>query len=194
MELYQQHPIRGYTRLTTTADGLLVDQQGLFRQLRLEIPYEQLLPVRTAAETSFPIYLTFFAGALLISYFAQWAENPLPAWSEQVGMSLLGLLVLGLCYFTYTRWRWTITFTTGAGSIMLGNRDSERATIEEFAVAVRNHTKDYLWTRYARFNSYLPLQQQLEAYATLYEQKVITHEQLLDLQQQANRPGSAGFR
>lgn len=127
MEYYQRHPVRGYTRLVTTEDGLLVDQQGLFSQTRIEIPYEELLPVRSAASTSFPIFLTFFAAFGLFSYFMQWLENPLPPLAERLGIVLCGLFVLGLCYFTYTKWRWSMVVTTGWGSITLANRDKDRA-------------------------------------------------------------------
>ncbi|TGE25216.1 hypothetical protein E5K00_08485 [Hymenobacter aquaticus] len=187
MEIYQRHPVKGYTQLRTTDDGLSIEQEGIINQLRVEIPYEELLPVRTKAQTSFPVALTFFVALILPGFYQEWLEQTYLPWEEQIGMALLGFLMLGLCYFTYTRWRWSITVTTGWGNIVLPNRDKERPEVEQFVSDLRDHTKSYLYTRYALFDPFQSVEQQLEMYAWLFERKVITPEQLLTLQQQATR-------
>ena len=186
MEFYQRHPIRGYTHLCTTEDGLLVIQKGILNQLRLEIPYEELLPVRAKAQTSFPVVLTFFLAFLLPGFYMEWLEQTHLPLAEKVGMIVLGLLLIGLCYFTYTRWRWSITVITGWGNIILANRDEERSDIEQFVLNLRDHTKSYLRARYARFDPFQSVDDQLASYRWLFERKVITQEQLLALQQQAS--------
>jgi hypothetical protein len=83
MKFYQKHPVWGYTLLATTEDGLLVDRKRLTSQLRVEIPYEELLPVRGRMEHSFPLLLSFFVAFGVVGSWVQELSKPETSISQQ---------------------------------------------------------------------------------------------------------------
>ena len=76
MEFYQKYPVGGHTRLTTTANGLVVDRKRLTGYLRLEIPYEELLPVQGQTQRSMPLILTFFMAFGVVGSWVQEIKKP----------------------------------------------------------------------------------------------------------------------
>ena len=176
MEFYQKHPLWGYTRITTTDDGLLVDRKRLTSYLRVEIPYEELLPVQGKTQRSIPLFLTFFTAFGVIGNWVEEINKPLEKQADSAIMGVVGLAAILLCYFTYTRWQNAFTLKTGKLDVLMAAQPSDEAAMQEFVEELRAHTKAYLYQRYALLE-FPPLKQRMKRWLWLYEQKVVSLEE-----------------
>ena len=183
MELYQKHPVWGFTRLTTTADGLLVERKRLTSYLYTEISYEELLPVRGQMKKSFPLLLSFFVAFAIVGSWVQEMSKLFPSEDRFRLMAFVTLLVAGLCYFTYTRWQNAFSIITEWGSVSLAAQPEMRASMLQFVEDLRAHTKAYLYERYAHPNMMHLEGEDYSRYSWLYDRKVISlaeYQQLLN--------------
>ena len=185
MELYQKHPVWGFTRFTTTADGLLVERKRLTNYLYTEIPYEELLPVRGKMEKSFPLLLSFFVAFAVVGSWFQEMNKLFPSEEHFFVMYFVTILVAALCYFTYTRWQNAFIITTGWGNISLAAQPGMRDDMLQFVEDLRAQTKAYLRQRYAHPALYIDKDEHFSRYDWLYERKVISLEEYQQLLNQS---------
>ena len=177
MEFYQKHPVWGYTRLTTTEDGLLVDRKRLTKHIKVEIPYEELLPVRGKMERSFPLLLSFFVAFGVIGSWVQELDKPVANQAYLVSSGIASLLIAGLCYFTYTRWQNSFAITTGQGDYSLVAQPEDDVMMQQFVTDLRAHTKEYLYKRYVYPGQELVTKKDVSRWYWLHERKVISTEE-----------------
>jgi hypothetical protein len=177
MEFYQKYPVWGYTRLTTTEDGLLVDRKRLTSHVRLEIPYEELLPVRGKMERSFPLLLSFFVAFGVVGSWVQEISKPVVSQAYMVSSGIASLLIAGLCYFTYTRWQNRFTLITGKGDFSVVAQPEDDAAMQQFVTDLRTIAKDYLRQRYVFPGHELPAKRDVSRWYWLHERKVISTEE-----------------
>ncbi|MGI4761209.1 MAG: hypothetical protein ACRYF0_10915 [Janthinobacterium lividum] len=177
MEFYQKHPVWGYTRFTTTEDGLLVDRERLTSRVRVEIPYEDLLPVRGKMERSFPLLLSFFVAFGVVGSWVQELGKPMASQAWLVASGGASLLLAGLCYFTYTRWQNRFTITTGRGDFSVVAQPEADEAMQQFVTDLRAHAKAYLHQRYVYRGQELTSKKGVSRWYWLHEQKVISTEE-----------------
>jgi hypothetical protein len=177
MEFYQKHPVWGYTRLVTTEDGLLVDRKRLTSYKRVEIPYEELLPVQGKMERSFPVLLSFFVAFGVVGSWVQELGKPIANQAYLVASGIASLLIAGLCYFTYTRWQNRFVITTGQGDFSLVAQPEDDAMMQQFVADLRAHTKAYLYQRYVYPGQDLITKRGISRWYWLHERKVISTEE-----------------
>ena len=177
MEFYQKHPVWGYTQLTTTEDGLLIDRKRLTNHTCVEIPYEELLPLRGKMERSFPLLLSFFVAFGVVGSWVQELGKPVANQAYLVVSGIASLLIAGLCYFTYTRWQNRFVLTTGYGDFSVVAQPKDDAAMQQFVVDVRILTKNYLRQRYVFPNHELPAKRDVSRWYWLHERKVISTEE-----------------
>lgn len=177
MELYQKHPVYGFTRLTTTADGLRVERRRLTSYHYTEIPYEDLLPVRAEIKLSFPLLLSFFVVFAIIGSWVQELDKLFPSDERFRLMTFVTPLVAGLAYFTYTRWQSAFRIITAENVVSLAAQPATRADLLQFVEDLQAHAKSYLRARYAHPNMYFSDEAHYPRYSWLYEHKVISLEE-----------------
>ena len=176
MEFYQKHPVWGYTRLTTTPNGLLVDRKRLTNYLRVEIPYEDLLPVQGKTQRSMPLIWSAFMAFGVVGSWVEEIRKPVEQQANTAIMGVVGLVIALLCYFTYTRWQNTFTLKTAELEVRMVAQPRDEATMQNFIEELRAHTKAYLYQRYALLDYPLP-KQRMKRWLWLYEQKVVSLEE-----------------
>ncbi|GAB3634748.1 hypothetical protein GCM10027422_03380 [Hymenobacter arcticus] len=177
MEFYQKHPVWGYTRFTTTEDGLLIDRKRLTNHVRVEIPYEELLPVRGKMERSFPLLLSFFVAFGVVGSWVQELSKPIADQAWLVASGVASLLIAGVCYFTYTRWQNRFMVLTGKGDFSVVAQPEDDATLQQFITDLRAHAKAYLYQWYVYPRQELTSRKGVARWYWLHEQKVISTEE-----------------
>lgn len=177
MEFYQKHPVWGYTSFVTTEDGLLVDRKRLTSTVRIEIPYEDLLPVRGEMERSFPLLLSLFVAFGVVGSWVQELGKPVASQAYLVASGAASLLIAGVCYFTYTRWQNRFTILTGQGKFSIVAQPEDDVAMQQFVADLRAHTKAYLHQRYVYSNQELVSKKGVARWYWLHEQKVISTEE-----------------
>lgn len=121
----------GYTQLTTTEDGLPVDCKRLTSWVRVETPYEKLLPVWGKVERSYPLSLSFFVASDVTRSWVQELVKPVANQAYLVAISAVLLLIAGVCYSTYTRWQNRFILTMGNGDFSVVAQPEDDAVVQQ---------------------------------------------------------------
>jgi hypothetical protein len=88
-------------------------------------------------------------------------------------MLLIGILPTGFCLWVYRQWKYSafLQMETGAITFVAGR---DIASLEAFALDLREHTKQQLRLRYARVERSIPFHAQLQRFFWLRERKAIS--------------------
>jgi len=177
---FQQRQFTRTTLLALRAHGLYVSQRdgrGALN-LELEMPYEEMLPVRIERRTSWPqrqlpgvVFLLLWAASSLIRAFSDGEGLPDEFWVWAVGAALgLGAVVL----YGIRNWWCKLLLHTGRVHVVLADRPEDRRALTAFADALQARTKTYLRREYGSINPLGFIEPQLRRVAWLRELDVLS--------------------
>jgi hypothetical protein len=177
---FQQSQLTRSTQFTLREHGFFVSQRDSRGQvdISVEIPYEELLPIRLEYRNTVPQrQLLWVLGGLLYAG-AQLARpyttggRPLPTdawyWAFGVGIALVGFFLYGL----HNWWHQAILHT-GRLRLVLADHPRDRRQFRDFAEQLDAHTKHYLRREYASINPLGYIEPQLRRLAWLHELGVL---------------------
>ncbi|WP_303310986.1 hypothetical protein [Hymenobacter sp. BT730] len=180
----QNYPLVGYTYLTLTDKSLQVEQRRLFNLTKVELPFEELMPIGVAHHHSIPfrlplvaLFISFGCLKSLYSIYAQPNQRESAIWLLLI---LTGIL-LALIYQILRDWHHDFVLTTGRGNIVLFDSRRKKATHYEFANELRDRTILYLRHHYTDINPLLPAEPQLARLEWLRERGVLNTTQFHQL-------------
>jgi hypothetical protein len=175
---FQQRQLTRSTQFSLRQDGLFVSQRDSRGAVdfAVEIPYEEVLPVRLEYERSVPqltgrwVVFGLF-GLLNILRAVRPAELTPEAWGWAFGVLLgLGLLV---AYAHRNWWHKAIVHTANL-RVALGDHPSDRRQLHAFVQDLEDHTKHYLRQEYAPVNPLGLIEPQLRRLAWLHKLDVLS--------------------
>ncbi|SNS01161.1 hypothetical protein [Hymenobacter mucosus] len=173
----------GDTFLELKAEGLLVRQRNSAVGLEMEVPYEEILPVRTQQQParqikSFVIYILSLLAASTYPWHA-WVST-----GQTKHLIMWGLLLALSALNTWLRYDtlWpACTLHTARLTLRLGRRPWRFRAFREFAVALELRATDYLRQEYAQINPLGPIDYQLHRLRWLHHLDVLTAAELQTL-------------
>jgi hypothetical protein len=174
---FQQSQLTRATQFALRKDGLFVSQRDGRGQvdIALEIPYEEVLPLRLEYRRNTPhlngrwVVFGLF-GLLNLLRAVRPAELTPEAWGWAFGaLVVLGLLV---AYAQRNWWHQAIVHTANL-RVALADHPRDRRQLLAFIKNVENHTKGYLRREYAPINPLGLIEPQLRRLAWLHELDVL---------------------
>lgn len=182
---FQQRQLTRTTLLALREHGLYVSQHDGRGQadIAVEIPYEELLPLRLEYQQATPVrglrwlavlVLWVLGTAARIQYDVGYqGGRPLPTdfWTYALGAA--ALLGLGLLYAWFNWWHQAVVHTAHL-RVVLANTPRDRRALKEFVQRARAHTKSYLRREYAPINPLGIIEPQLRRLAWLHELDVLS--------------------
>jgi hypothetical protein len=180
MLLEQRRLWAGSTQLALRQHGLYLCQRqaGGRPLLEVELPYEEILPVRVERRSSVPqrqlLGLLFGTLWLAQNYLShQPADQPLSDadWGLAFGV---GAALLAFYFYGQRNWWKQFVLLTARSSVILADRSSEQAALQGFAEALERRTKHYLRQEYAQINPLGPIELQLNRLHWLQGLEVLT--------------------
>lgn len=180
MLLEQRRLWAGTTELALRQHGLYVCQResGGRALLEVELPYEEILPVRVERRSTVPhkklLSLLAIVGWCLFTFTLNHRHDP--SFVADFWLWALGL-GSGLLAYAWYGWqhRWhEFVLLTSRSSIILADRSSEQAALHGFAEALDRRTKNYLRHEYGQINPLGPIELQLNRLQWLQGLEVLT--------------------
>lgn len=178
---FQQSQLTQSTQLRMREHGLHVFQRDARGQvqLELEMPYEELLPIRAERRTVMPAKSLRWLGIVTIWVVGNAAQQqffgtrPLPEefWGYVLGIGLAAGLVL--LYALHNWWRQTIIHTAHL-RLVLADHPNDRQELRKFIAQLESRTKTYLRQEYANVNPLGIIEPQVRRVAWLRELDVLT--------------------
>ena len=175
---FQQSQLTRSTQFSLRQDGLFVsqrDSRGAV-DIAVEIPYEEVLPVRLEYQHSAPqltgrwLVFGLFGVLNLLRAFRPHELTP-EAWGWAFGALVgLGLLV---AYAHRNWWHKAIVHTANL-QVALADHPRDRRKLRAFVQEVENHTKSYLRQEYAPVNPLGLIEPQLRRLAWLHKLDVLS--------------------
>ena len=198
---FQQGQFTRTTQLALREHGFYVSQRDGRGQMDLavEIPYEELLPVRLEYRSTAPVrwlrWLAFGAWGLFLAlreYLFHFHPDSSDLW---VGMLLGGSVLVGLALYAWHNWWHQAILHTARLHVVLADRPRDRRQLRAFVGNVEAHTKDYLRREYGLINPLGLIEPQLRRLGWLHELDVLstTEAQALATRLTGRLPGR-GFR
>lgn len=176
MEFKQQQFTKS-TLLALRENGLFVSQRDGRGQvdIAVEIPYEEVLPVRLDYRSSAPQltgrWLGFGLFALVNILRAAWPAHPT---NEDWGWAFATLVALGLgIVYAQRNWWHQAVLHTAHLRVVLADHPSDRRQLRAFLENLEKHTKTYLRREYAPINPLGLIEPQLRRLAWLHELDVL---------------------
>ncbi|WP_223648902.1 hypothetical protein [Hymenobacter psoromatis] len=177
---FQQSQVTRSTQLTLRKDGLYVNQRDGRGQVNMavEIPYEELLPMRLEYQRVVPAknLRWLAAGALWIIgnaarvQFENLRSLPPHFWLYALSVALgMALVVL----YAWQNWWHQATLHTAHLQVTLADRPRDRRQLRAFVRSLETRTKDYLRSEYAPINPLGLIEPQLRRLAWLHELAVL---------------------
>jgi hypothetical protein len=182
MHFYQSQLTRS-TQFTLREHGFFVSQRDGRGQvdIAVEIPYEELLPVRLEYRKSLPtnvLALACFSLLYLAAHLARplLATGPQPAWPDETWLGMLGAgaALVGMFIYAWNNWWHQAILHTGRLQLVLADHPRDRRQVRAFADKVNTHTKAYLRREYATINPLGFIEPQLRRLAWLHELGVLS--------------------
>ncbi|MBC6699275.1 hypothetical protein [Hymenobacter sp. BT190] len=180
MLLEQRRLWAGTTQLALRQHGLYVCQREFSGRalLEVELPYEEILPVRVERRSNIPrkklLRLLAVVGGILFTYTID--HRPDASFVADFWLRALGL---GGCLLAYAWYGWQhrwheFVLLTSRSSIILADRSSEQTALHGFAEALDRRTKNYLRHEYGQINPLGPIELQLNRLQWLQGLEVLT--------------------
>lgn len=175
---FQQSQFTRSTQFSLRQDGLFVSQRDSHGavDIAVEVPYEEVLPVRLEYQRSVPqltgrwVVFGLF-GLLNILRAMRPAELTPEAWGWAFGVLIgLGLLV---AYAHRNWWHQAIVHTANL-RVTLADHPRDRRQLRAFVQNLENHTKRYLRQEYAPVNPLGLIEPQLRRLAWLHKLDVLS--------------------
>lgn len=178
VEEIKQRQLTRTTQLTLRTHGLYICQRGLsgHTTLELEMPYEEVLPVRVARYGILPrlkwvMWGFFYVNSLLVPQLERRGII-----STTTMLIIWGLMLLMSLVYLYGRRNWWQLFTlhTARTSVALADRPGQLAAHTAFAQTLVDRTHDYLRHHYASVNPLGIIDIQLQRLRWLRSLEVLT--------------------
>ncbi|GAA4363031.1 hypothetical protein GCM10023185_31440 [Hymenobacter saemangeumensis] len=177
---FQQRQFTRTTLLALREHGLYLGQgDGRGRMsLEVEMPYEEVLPLRierrnTRPERQLPgvLFLLIWAASSASRSLSQGeaASDEFWLWAIGLGLGLLAVVLYGV-----RNWWYQLVLHTGRGQVVLADRRSDRRALLDFAETLEARTKSYLRREYAAVNPLGFIEPQLRRVAWLRELNVLS--------------------
>jgi hypothetical protein len=174
---FKQHQFTKTTQLVLRENGLFVSQRDGRGQvdIAVEIPYEEVLPVRLDYRSSAPKlagrWLGFGLFGLVNVLREVWPAQPS---NEDWGWAFATLVALGLAvlYAHRNMWHKTVLYTAHL-QVVLADHPRDRRQLRAFIQNLEKHTKSYLRREYAPINPLGLIEPQLRRLAWLHELDVL---------------------
>jgi hypothetical protein len=178
---FQQSQLTRSTQFTVREHGFFVSQRDGRGQvdIAVEIPYEELLPIRLEYRSTVPqrqllwvLGGVIYAGLHLARPFLT-ANRPVPDdiwfWAFGLGAALVAFFIYGL----HNWWHQAILHT-GRLQLVLADHPRDRRQFRDFTEQLNAHTKSYLRQEYAAINPLGFIEPQLRRLAWLHELGVLS--------------------
>ncbi|RZK44353.1 MAG: hypothetical protein EOO59_21970, partial [Hymenobacter sp.] len=172
---FQQSQLTRSTQFTVREHGFFVSQRDGRGQvdIAVEIPYEELLPIRLEYRNTVPqrqllwaLGGLVYAGLHLARPFLT-ANRPVPDdvwfWAFGLGVALIAFFLYGL----HNWWHQAILHT-GRLQLVLADHPRDRRQFRDFTEQLNAHTKSYLRQEYADINPLGFIEPQLRRLAWLH--------------------------
>ena len=177
---FQQSQVTRSTQLELREDGLFVNQRDGRGQvdMAVEIPYEELLPIRLEYQRVVPgkNLRWLAAGALWIIGNAARVQyeglRPLPPDFWLYVLATVGALGVVMLYAWQNWWHQAVLHTAHL-QVRLADRPRDRRQLRAFVRHLENRTKAYLRAEYAPINPLGLIEPQLRRLAWLHELDVL---------------------
>ena len=180
MQFHQRQLTRA-TQLVLREHGLYVSQRDGRGQvdLAVEIPYEELLPIRLERRSAVPGrgmrwlaagILWVVGNAVQQQFFGQ---RPLPAHFWGVVLAAGLALALLLLYALHNWWRQAVVHTANL-RVVLADHPRDRQQLRAFTQSLEARTKTYLRQHYGQVNPLSHIEPQLRRLAWLGELNVLS--------------------
>lgn len=178
---FQQRQLTRTTLLALREHGLYVSQHDGRGQadIAVEIPYEELLPLRLEYRQALPkrglrwlaVLGLWVAGNAVQQQF--FGTRPLAESFWTFAFVVSAALGAGLLYAWHNWWHQAIVHTAHL-HVVLANHPRDRRTLRQFVQQAESHTKSYLRREYAPINPLGIIEPQLRRLAWLHELDVLT--------------------
>lgn len=176
---FRQKQISRSTQLALREHGFYVGQYGRRGQVELavEVPYEELLPLRLEFRKSVPapnLRWLFFGAWLLFVVLRESLFRFQPAndffWGF-LGCFLLGMALLGV--YAWRNWWHQAIVHTSRLRVVLADHPADRHRLQAFVRETEAHAKAYLRREYGPINPLGLIEPQLRRLAWLHELDVL---------------------
>ncbi|MBJ6142202.1 hypothetical protein [Hymenobacter sp. BT559] len=178
---FQQSQLTRSTQFTVREHGFFVSQRDGRGQvdIAVEIPYEELLPIRLEYRNTVPQrqLLWLLGGVIYVGL--HWvrpflaSDQPLPDdvwfWAFGLGAALVAFFLYGL----HNWWHQAILHT-GRLQLVLADHPRDRRQFRDFTQKLDAHTKNYLRQEYAAINPLGYIEPQLRRVAWLRDLGVLS--------------------
>jgi hypothetical protein len=180
---FQQSQFTRSTQFALREHGIFVSQRDGRGQvdIAIEIPYEELLPVRLEYRNIIPtkaLSLVSFGFLYLGIHLARplLAAGPQPAWPDEAWLSLLGVsaALIGMFIYAWNNWWHQAILHTGRLQLVLADHPRDRRQFRDFTQQLDAHTKAYLRQEYSAINPLGYIEPQLRRVAWLRDLGVLS--------------------
>lgn len=187
---FQQSQLTRTTQFTVREHGFFVSQRDGRGQvdIAVEIPYEELLPIRLEYRNQVPrqvLPMAIFAFVFWALHLVRpWlAAGRLPAANDVLGDSWLlvmgtGVGMGGLCVYAWRHWWHQAILHTGRLKLVLADHPRDRRQFRDFTEQLNAHTKAYLRQEYGAINPLGYIEPQLRRLAWLHDLGVLSAAEL----------------
>ena len=190
---FQQSQLTRSTQFALREHGFFVSQRDGRGQVdvAVEIPYEELLPVRLEYHRAVPGHPLRWLGVGLYGLYVGIAA--LSAWP--LALAAIGLLVALALYYAWHNWWHQAILHTARMRVVLADHPRARRQLRTFVDNLESHTKGYLRREYGLINPLGLIEPQLRRLGWLHELDVlsISEAQALATRLTGRLPGR-GFR
>ncbi len=178
---FQQSQLTRSTQFALREHGFFVSQRDSRGQvdMSMEIPYEELLPIRLEYRNTLPRrQLLWVLGGLL--YAGAHLARPYVTGSQSLSADALfwvlnaGAVLVGVFLYALRNWWHQAILHTGRLRLVLADHPRDRQQFRAFTEQLDAHTKHYLRREYASINPLGYIEPQLRRLAWLHELGVLS--------------------
>ncbi len=177
---FQHRQFGRSTLLALRPHGLYVRQRDIWGQvqLELEVPYEEVLPlrlerVRRESKLRIPWYtqLALLLGLNPLAHYFTYQFNTIQLWTL-IGVFMT--LCIVLVEYAVRHGFWNTVLRTSRTQLVLAEQSCSRAALQQFAAVLETSAKTYLRQEYGQVNPLGPIELQLRRLGWLRELEVLS--------------------
>lgn len=173
--LIEQRQLTQTTQLALRPHGLYICRKNRRGQLTLEVemPYEEILPVRVDRQQRRVVSQWQVLGFILLLHTVSNSLKQAAEWYTLLAFGL-SLLVMALYWYGCRHWWNQFILSTSHARVVLTDRPDERKALYRFTDALEQRTKSYLREHYGTINPLGLIEPQLQRLRWLHKLEVLT--------------------